>query len=119
MAKSRTLNEIRQSKEYQQAKSTKEAIANQQAINRSLQTKEVYNTEVDPDEAINEIVDSLNTHLFDIIFQTVNDEMHKYTVFQEQTYLTDEGMDMFEDEWFEFYHDNHGKIMHKLLQNLK
>jgi len=118
MAKNRTLNEIRQSKEFQQAKSTKEAIANQQAINRSLQTKEVYNTEVDVDEAINEIVDSLDTHLFDIIFQTVNDEMHKYTVFQSQTYLTNEGMDTFEDEWFEFYHEHHGEILGRIMKTL-
>ena len=35
--------------------------------------------------------------MFDIIFEAVNDEMHKYTVFQEQTYLTNEGMGMFEE----------------------
>ena len=70
--KQRTLNEIRQSKEYQQA------------------VKSGNNLDLNVDVAIDEIVDSLNTHLFDIIFQAVNDEMHKYTVFQEQTYLTDE-----------------------------
>ena len=125
MAKNRTLNEIRQSKEYQQAKSTQEAIANQQAINRSLQSKE-YQTAIksrnvlllNPDEAIDEIVDNLNNHLFDIIFEAVNDEMHKYTVFQEQTYLTNEGMDMFEEQWFEFYHEHHGDILHKVIKNI-
>jgi len=118
MSKSRTMNEIRQSKEYQQAKSTKEAIANQQAINRSLQNKEVFNTEVDLDEAVYEIVENLTTHMFDIIFQTVNDEMHKYTVFQSQTYLTNEGMDMFEDQWFEFYHEHHGEILGRIMKTL-
>lgn len=125
MAKNRTLNEIRQSKEFQQAKSTQEAIANQQAINRSLQSKECQtavksgnNLDLNVDVAIDEIVDSLNTHLFDIIFQAVNDEMHKYTVFQEQTYLTPEGMDIFEEQWFEFYHEHHGEILGKIMKTL-
>ena len=100
MAKQRTLNEIRQSKEYQQA------------------VKSGNNLDLNVDVAIDEIVDSLNTHLFDIIFQAVNDEMHKYTVFQEQTYLTNEGMDMFEEQWFEFYHEHHGDILHKVIKNI-
>ena len=48
--------------------------------------------------------------MYDIIFEAVNDEMHKYYVFQEDNYLTEAGMDMFEDEWFEFYHEHHGDI---------
>jgi len=125
MAKNRTLNEIRQSKEFQQAKSTQEAIANQQAINRSLQSKEYQtaiksgnNLDLNVDVAIDEIVDNLNTHMFDIIFEAVNDEMHKYTVFQEQTYLTNEGMDMFEEQWFEFYHEHHGEILGRIMKTL-
>ena len=98
--KQRTLNEIRQSKQYQQA------------------VKSGNNLDLNVDVAIDEIVDSLNTHLFDIIFQAVNDEMHKYTVFQEQTYLTNEGMDMFEEQWFEFYHEHHGDILHKVIKNI-
>jgi len=100
MAKNRTLNEIRQSKEYQQA------------------VKSRNNLDLNVDVAIDEIVDSLNTHLFDIIFQSVNDEMHKYTVFQEQTYLTNEGMDMFEEQWFEFYHEHHGEILGRIMKTL-
>ena len=100
MAKNRTLNEIRQSKEYQQA------------------VKSGNNLDLNVDVAIDEIVNSLNTHLFDIIFQTVNDEMHKYTVFQEQTYLTNEGMGMFEDQWFEFYHEHHGEILGRIMKTL-
>ena len=98
--KNRTLNEIRQSKEYQQA------------------VKSGNNLDLNVDVAIDEIVENLTTHMFDIIFEAVNDEMHKYTVFQEQTYLTDEGMDMFEEQWFEFYHENHGIIMHKLMSKI-
>jgi hypothetical protein len=101
MAKSRTLNEIRQSKEFQQA-----------VKSRTVDT--LGRTDV----AVDEIVDTLTTHMFDIIFEAVNDEMHKYTVFQEQTYLTDEGMGMFEDQWFEFYHDHHGQILGRIMKTL-
>jgi hypothetical protein len=100
MAKNRTLNEIRQSKEYQVAIKSRNVLL------------------LNPDEAIDEIVDNLNTHLFDIIFEAVNDEMHKYTVFQEQTYLTPEGMDMFEEQWFEFYHEHHGEILGRIMKSL-
>ena len=100
--KNRTLNEIRQSKEFQQAVKSKTV----DTLGRT-------------DVAVDEIVDTLTTHMFDIIFEAVNDEMHKYTVFQEQTYLTDEGMDMFEDQWFEFYHDYHGEILGRIMKTLK
>ena len=101
MAKNRTLNEIRQSKEFQQA-----------VKSRTVDT--LGRTDV----AVDEIVDTLTTHMFDIIFEAVNDEMHKYTVFQEQTYLTDEGMGMFEEHWFEFYHEHHGDILHQVMKNI-
>ena len=100
MAKNRTLNEIRQSKEYQQA------------------VKSGNNLDLNVDVAIDEIVESLTTHMFDIIFEAVNDEMHKYTVFQEQTYLTEAGIDMFEEQWFEFYHEHHGDILHQVMKNI-
>jgi len=100
MAKSRTLNEIRQSKEFQQA------------------VKSGNNLDLNVDVAIDEIVNCLENYMFDIIFQAVNDEMHKYTVFQEQTYLTPEGVDMFEDQWFEFYHEHHGEILGRIMKTL-
>ena len=95
--KNRTLNEIRQSKEYQQA------------------IKSTNNLDLNVDVAIDEIVDSLTTHMFDIIFEAVNEEMHKFQVFQEDNYLTEAGIDMFEEHWFEFYHEHHGDIMHQLM----
>ena len=120
MAKSRTLNEIRQSKEYQQAVKSGAIINTQYKsyTNSNTAVKSGNNIDLNVDVAIDEIVDSLNTHLFDIIFQAVNDEMHKYTVFQEQTYLTPEGMDMFEEQWFEFYHEHHGEILGKIMKTL-
>ena len=99
--KNRTLDEIRQSKEFQQAVKSKTV----DTLGRT-------------DVAVDEIVKSLTTHMFDIIFEAVNDEMHKYTVFQEQTYLTDEGMDMFEEQWFEFYHEHHGEILGRIMKTL-
>ena len=68
--------------------------------------------------AVDKIVKSLHHQMYDIIFEAVNDEMHKLSVFQEETYLTDEGMYIFEDEWFEFYHEHHGDIMHQLMNKI-
>ena len=105
--KNRTLNEIRQSKEYQIAKET----VNTQPKN-PFEHAEV-------DKTVDQIVEDLQPQIFDAIFQMINDEMAKRYVFDSSEYLTESGLELFEDEWFEFYHENHGKIMHKLLQNLK
>ena len=100
--KQRTLNEIRQSKEYQQA------IKNN-----------VIPEVSDIDVVKNKIVESLNHQMYDIIFEAINEEMHKFYVFQVDNYLTEAGMDMFEEQWFEFYHEHHGNIMHQVIKDLK
>jgi len=105
--KQRTLNEIRQSKEYQIAKET---------VN--TQPKNPFEHE-EVDKTVDQIVEDLQPQIFDTIFQIINDEMTKRYVFDSSEYLTEAGLELFEDEWFEFYHENHGRIMHKLLQNLK
>ena len=107
MAKQRTLNEIRQSKEYQIAKET---------VNTQL--KNPFEHE-EVDKTVDQIVEDLQPQIFDAIFQMINDEMAKRYVFDSSEYLTEAGLELFEDEWFEFYHENHGRIMYKLLQNLK
>ncbi len=107
MAKQRTLNEIRQSKEYQIAKET----VNTQSKN-PFEHSEVEKT-------VETIIEELDGHIYDLIFQAVCDEMNKHYVFDSSEYLTEAGLELFEDEWFEFYHENHGRIMYKLLQNLK
>ena len=99
--KNRTLNEIRQSKEYQQA------IKNN-----------VIPEVSDIDVVKNKIVESLNHQMYDIIFEAINEEMHKFNVFQSQNYLTETGYEQFEDEWFEFYHEHHGDILHEVMQNI-
>ena len=107
MAKQRTLNEIRQSKEYQIAKET---------VN--TQPKNPFEHE-EVDKAIETIVETLQPEIFDAIFEAINTEMSHNFLFQSDNYLTEAGEELFEDQWFEFYHEQHGKIMHKLLQNLK
>jgi len=107
MAKQRTLNEIRQSKEYQIAKET---------VN--TQPKNPFEHE-EVDKAIETIVETLQPEIFDAIFEAINNEMSHNFLFQSDNYLTEAGEELFEDQWFEFYHEQHGKIMYKLLQNLK
>ena len=111
--KQRTLNEIRQSKEYQQAKGHAEvALKEIKASKNPFEHEEV-------DKTVDQIVENLDGHMYDLIFQAVCDEMNKHYVFDSSEYLTEAGLELFEDEWFEFYHENHGKIIHKLLKNLK
>jgi hypothetical protein len=111
--KNRTLNEIRQSKEYQSAKQT---------VNTPSKNPFLHLSFLELDEVINEIVDNLTTsklNIFDIIFQAVCDEMNDHPAFDSSEYLTEAGLELFEDEWFEFYHEHHGNIMHQVIQSLK
>ena len=110
MAKSRTLNEIRQSKEYQRAKNsvTTEELKGENFYRNPFDHEDVEKT-------VNKIVEDLDGNIYDLIFQAVCDEMNEHYVFDSSEYLTESGLELFEDEWFEFYHENHGKIMHKLM----
>ena len=139
--KKRTLNEIRQSKEYQRAlqggdfikptdkpaKSTAEVMLEDHKSEGKYEdcTGDVKTGAKNPfeheevDKTVDQIVEDLQPQIFDTIFQMINDEMTKRYVFDSSEYLTEAGLELFEDEWFEFYHENHGRIMHKLLQNLK
>ena len=136
MAKQRTLNEIRQTKEYQRAldiqtkkvkdnrthpcsESTAKAIAEHQLEFKGENFYKNPFSHADVDKTVETIVEKLDGHIYDLIFQAVCDEMNCHYVFDSTEYLTQAGLELFEDEWFEFYHENHGKIMHKLIQNLK
>ena len=141
MAKNRTLNEIRQSKEYQRAldiqiekvkdnrthpcsESTAKSIAEHQLSHAKVALEEIKESKnpfehSEVDKTVETIVEKLDGNIYDLIFQAVCDEMDKHYVFDSSEYLTEAGLELFEDEWFEFYHENHGKIIHKLLQNLK
>jgi hypothetical protein len=131
MAKNRTLNEIRQSKEYQTARETvgkyEDCTGDVKTGHAAVALKELKGenfyknpfSHADVDKTVETIVEKLDGHMYDLIFQAVCDEMNNHYVFDSTEYLTQAGLELFEDEWFEFYHENHGKIIHKLLKNLK
>ena len=107
MAKSRTLNQIRQSKEYQSAKQT---------VNTP--SKNPF-SHADVDQTVEVIVENLKNEMYDVIFQAVCDEMNQHYVFDSSEYLTEAGLELFEDEWFEFYHEHHGNIVNEVIKDLK
>ena len=136
MAKSRTLNQIRQSKEYQRAldiqtekvqdnrthpcsESTAKAIAEHQLEfkGENFYRNPFNHSDVDLDVEI--IVVNLKNEIYDLIFQAVCDEMNQFPTFDSSEYLTEAGLELFEDEWFEFYHEHHGNIIHQVIQSLK
>ena len=115
MAKKRTINEIRQTKEYYTGniKPSKSFIEDQEAA------KQMAECPLDlVEEAKILIVDKITKHFYDVMFEMVNEEMSKNYLFQSQNYLTEAGYDQFEDEWFEFYHNHHGDIMYEVMQNI-
>jgi predicted lipase len=75
-------------------------------------------TENDLEQAKELIVNKITKYLGDTIFEMVCEEMSKNYLFQSQNYLTEAGYDMFEDEWFEFYHEHHGDILHQVVQDI-
>ena len=136
MAKSRTLNQIRQSKEYQRAldiqtekvqnnrthpcsESTAKAIAEHQLEfkGENFYRNPFNNSDVDLDVEI--IVENLKNEIYDLIFQAVCDEMNDHPALDSSKYLTEAGLELFEDEWFEFYHEHHGNIIHQVINDLK
>ena len=121
MAKKRTMNELRQTKEYKlsdqggtynvpyKGAPVQEIMAQQ--IDEELEKDEL---EVAKDLIVNKIT----KHFHDVMFEMVNDEMSKSYLFQSDNYLTEAGYEMFEDEWFEFYHEHHGDILYQVMQNI-
>ena len=57
------------------------------------------------------IKEKILKHFDDALFEMVSEEMSKHYVFKSDNYLTEAGYDMFEDQWFEFYHEHHGDIL--------
>jgi hypothetical protein len=121
MAKQRTLNEIRQSKEYQRAVELSDQGGKYTVPIKGADPIPVKNPFVhsEVEKTVETIIEDLDGHIYDLIFQAVCDEMNEHYVFDSSEYLTESGLELFEDEWFEFYHENHGKIIHKLIQKLK
>ena len=101
MAKKRTMNELRQTKEYKI-----------DPVQKVLAQQIEEECPLDPvEEAKILIVDKITKHFDDVLFEMVCNEMGNHYVFQSQNYLTEAGYDIFEDEWFEFYHEHHGDIL--------
>ncbi len=105
MAKKRTINELRQEKNYgyKQPKPKVEEYSVPEPKDDIEATKAL-------------IISTLKDDLFDIIFQAVCEEMNNYYVFQEDHYLTEAGSDWFEDEQFQFYHEHHGNILDTIMK---
>ena len=110
MAKQRTLNELRQEKNY----GYKAPLTHNQ---KSAETREKGYTEIDVETTKDLIISKLGKQYYDIIFQAVCDEMEKHEVFQVDTYFTPQGFEEFDDAWFEFYHEHHGDIIHAVINN--
>ena len=110
MAKQRTLNELRQEKNY----GYKPPLTHNQ---KSAEARVKGYTEIDIDTTKELIISDLKDEMFDIIFQAVNDEMAKHEVFQVETYFTPQGIEEFNEEWFEFYHEHHGDILGAIMKS--
>ena len=121
--KTRTMNELRQEKNYgykpplthnqKSAEARASAPKPSEMIPRVNQydNRLCTHTEIDVNTTKELIIKDLSNEMYDTIFQAVNDEMAKHEVFQEQTYFTLQGIEEFNETWFEFYHEHHGDIM--------
>lgn len=109
MKKKRDINELRQ---------TKDAYY----VHKEKSTEEKMNpskyTENDLEQAKCSIAEKIIKHFDDTLFEMVCEEMSNNYLFQSDNYLTEAGYDIFEDEWFEFYHEHHGDILHQIRQSL-
>ena len=123
MAKKRDINEIRQTKDAHYVHPLFQGGDFIKPTNKPAKTTgEIMNpskyTEDDLEQAKCSIAEKITKHFQDIIFEEVCEEMSKNYLFQSDNYLTEAGYDIFEDEWFEFYHEHHGHIMHLVMQNI-
>ena len=118
MTKKRSLNELRQEKNYGY-KTPEPKVETQKNWEYYIKDEEYEPVEPKDDiEATKALIISiLKDDLFDIMFQAVNEEMSKYYVFQQENYLTEAGEDLFMDEWFQFYHEHHGDILSAIMKN--
>jgi hypothetical protein len=129
MKKKRDINELRQTKdavytnpgvqkpsqsfiEDQEAAKQMAEIDKQEKMNPSKYTKN------DLEQAKCSIAEKIIKHFDDTLFEMVCEEMSNNYLFQSDNYLTEAGYDIWEDEWFEFYHEHHGDILHQVRQSL-
>tara|TARA_R100000231_G_scaffold2747_4_gene4943 strand:- start:6064 stop:6402 length:339 start_codon:yes stop_codon:yes gene_type:complete len=108
--KTKDMNELRQTKEYQ-------GIANIHTNDEPNKPARRGYSEIDIETTKDLIFNSLKNKFYDMIFQAVCDEMSKHEVFQMETYFTPQGEEWFEDAWFEFYHEHHGDILGSIMKD--
>ena len=131
MAKKRTMNELRQTKDAHYVNPTfkvgdqggdfikptdKPAKSTGEILKEHL---DIASDDFMLKQAKDMIVNELQDRFYDVIFQAVNDEMSKNYLFQSENYLTEAGEELFQDEWFEWYHEQHGDILYRVLQTLE
>ena len=124
MAKKRTMNELRQEKNYgyrapkggTSAADTEIIAADGVPLNTP---RDIAGDEFMLKQAKDLIVNKLQDQFYDIIFQAVADEMSKNYMFRQNNYLTEAGEELFEEAWFEWYHEQHGDILYRVLQTLE
>ena len=75
-------------------------------------------TKNDLEQAKCSIAEKITKHFNDVMFEMVCEEMDDNKLFQSSNYLTEAGYDVFEDEWFEFYHEHHGDILYQVKQEI-
>ena len=125
MAKKRTINELRQTKDAvytNPGAKTKWDVEGHKKYIMSKEGKEYLDIAGDDfmlKQAKDHIVNELQDRFYDVIFQAVADEMSKNYMFRQNNYLTEAGEELFEDAWFEWYHEHHGDILSRILKRLE
>ena len=127
MTKKRTMNELRQEKTYGYKAPEKDLLYTRPAVpkggdiasDEGKKYLDIAGDEFMIKEAKDLIVNNLQNQFYDIIFQAVCDEMDKNYLFRENNYLTEAGAELFEDAWFEWYHNHHGDILCRILKRLE
>ena len=124
MTKKRTMNELRQTKEYQgianiHTNDEPKWTVEDQKEYHSRKGKDIAGDDFMIKQAKDLIVNELQDRFYDVIFQAVADEMSKNYMFRQNNYLTEAGEELFEDAWFEWYHEHHGDILSRILKRLE
>ena len=110
---------VEDQKEYHSSKGKEyKGIANIHTTDKPKH-KDIAGDEFMLKQAKDLIVNKLQDQFYDIIFQAVADEMSKNYMFRQNNYLTEAGEELFEDAWFEWYHEQHGEILYRVLQTLE
>tara|TARA_S200002703_G_scaffold154527_2_gene157489 strand:+ start:737 stop:1087 length:351 start_codon:yes stop_codon:yes gene_type:complete len=111
------LNKHRQTKEYKLSDQGGEYTVPY----KGAEPKAYKDIAGDPDlmESVKKMIaDKVVKHLDDAIFEMVCKEMDNNYMFRSDNYLTEAGYEMFEDQWFEFYHEHHGDILAQIHNKL-